>query len=150
MAQDEPRGTDQAQTARRLGGDVQPPATGGAAVKRQAGVGFGKVVMAADLHRPVAGVGDHQGDRGGAGVQGDVAISGKDFAGDHLRARKQRATRTSTASAADGARNAMVVRMRFMSASYRMGWWTVTSLVPSGKVASTCTEWIIPGTPCMH
>ena len=26
-----------------------------------------------------------------------------------------------------------------------MGWWTVTSLVPSGKVASTCTVSIIAG-----
>jgi hypothetical protein len=29
----------------------------------------------------------------------------------------------------------------------RMGLWTVTSLVPSGKVASTCTSWIISATP---
>ena len=31
----------------------------------------------------------------------------------------------------------------------RIGWWTVTSLVPSGKVASTCTSWIISATPSM-
>ena len=30
-----------------------------------------------------------------------------------------------------------------------MGWWTVTSLVPSGNVASTCTSGIISGTPSM-
>src|SRR5690606_1687157 len=29
----------------------------------------------------------------------------------------------------------------------RMGLWTVTSFVPSGNVASTCTSWIISGTP---
>ncbi len=30
-----------------------------------------------------------------------------------------------------------------------MGWWTVTSLVPSGKVASTWISAIISGTPSM-
>src|SRR5216683_2753310 len=30
---------------------------------------------------------------------------------------------------------------------YRIGWWTVTSLVPSGKVASTWISWTISGTP---
>ena len=30
-----------------------------------------------------------------------------------------------------------------------MGLWTVTSFVPSGKVASTCTSGIISGTPSM-
>ena len=30
-----------------------------------------------------------------------------------------------------------------------MGLWTVTSFVPSGKVASTCTSGTIPGTPSM-
>ena len=29
------------------------------------------------------------------------------------------------------------------------GWWTVTSLVPSGKVASTWMSWIISATPSM-
>ena len=28
-----------------------------------------------------------------------------------------------------------------------MGLWTVTSLVPSGNVASTCTSWIISAMP---
>ncbi len=37
-----------------------------------------------------------------------------------------------------------------MQTFQRMGWWTVTSLVPSGNVASTCTEWIISGMPDMH
>src|SRR5580692_1438587 len=30
-----------------------------------------------------------------------------------------------------------------------MGWWTVTSLVPSGNVASTWISWIISATPSM-
>src|SRR5688572_1948362 len=30
---------------------------------------------------------------------------------------------------------------------HRIGWWTVTSLVPSGKVASTWTSWIISAMP---
>jgi len=33
--------------------------------------------------------------------------------------------------------------------NHRIGLWTVTSLVPSGKVASTWTSWIISGTPSM-
>ena len=33
---------------------------------------------------------------------------------------------------------------------HRIGWWTVTSFVPSGNVASTCTSWIISGTPVHH
>src|SRR4029078_4525059 len=32
---------------------------------------------------------------------------------------------------------------------HRMGLGTVTSLVPSGNVASICTSWIISGTPSM-
>ena len=36
------------------------------------------------------------------------------------------------------------------SAASRMGWWTVTSLVPSGKVASTWTDSIMAGMPGMH
>src|SRR3546814_9451072 len=33
--------------------------------------------------------------------------------------------------------------------AHRIGWWTLTSFVPSGKVASTCTSWIISGTPAI-
>ena len=34
--------------------------------------------------------------------------------------------------------------------SQRIGWWTVTSLVPSGNVASTCTSWIISANALHH
>ena len=34
-------------------------------------------------------------------------------------------------------------------ARHRTGWCTVTSFVPSGNVASTCTSWTISGTPSM-
>ncbi len=34
-----------------------------------------------------------------------------------------------------------------LSSAPRIGWWTVTSLVPSGKVASTWMSWIIEATP---
>ncbi len=34
-----------------------------------------------------------------------------------------------------------------LSREQAMGWWTVTSLVPSGKVASTWMSGIISGTP---
>ena len=57
----------------------------GFAVKGKSRVHLGEVVMAADLHGAVAGVGDHQGDRGAALVQGDRAFGGNDLSGDHLR-----------------------------------------------------------------
>ena len=36
-----------------------------------------------------------------------------------------------------------------MASPHRIGLWTVTSLVPSGKVASTWTSWIISAMPSM-
>ena len=46
------------------GGDVQALAAGGGAVEAQGGVGFGEVVVGADLDRAVAGVGDGEGGAG--------------------------------------------------------------------------------------
>ena len=65
------------------GGDVEALAAGGGAVEAEGGVGFGEVVVAADLDGAVAGVGD--GDRGArlAFVEGDVAVEGDGLAGDH-------------------------------------------------------------------
>ena len=40
-------------------------------------------------------------------------------------------------------------RMLHDTLPQRIGSWTVTSLVPSGKVASTCTSWIISAMPSM-
>ena len=54
-----------------------------AAVERQRRIGFGEMVVAADLDRPVAGVGDGQDGARQAGVQFDVAWLGKEFTGDH-------------------------------------------------------------------
>ena len=67
------------------GGDVQPLAARRGAVERQRRVGFGEMVVAADLDRPVAGVGDGQRGARQAGVELDVAVSGEDFTGDHVR-----------------------------------------------------------------
>jgi hypothetical protein len=53
----------------------------GSAVEGERGVGLGEMVVAADLDRPVAGVGDGQGDARQAGIQLDVAVGGEDFAG---------------------------------------------------------------------
>jgi hypothetical protein len=68
--------------------------------------------MAAHLDRPVAGVGHGQDQHRAPGVDLDLAIGREDFAGDH-----------------DGFLHRMGLQ--------RMGLCTVTSLVPSGKVAST-------------
>src|SRR5579871_1653552 len=64
-------------------GDVEAHAPGLRAVELQGWVGLEEMVMAADLDRPVAGVGD--GERHGlaAGVELDVAGLREDFAGDH-------------------------------------------------------------------
>ena len=50
--------------------DIKPHAARRVAVKIQRRVGFGKMIVAADLHRPVAGVGDHQGDGVAPVIQG--------------------------------------------------------------------------------
>lgn len=50
--------------------------------KIETGIGFGEMIMAADLHRPVAGIGDHQRDDLAISVQREVAIRGKEFARD--------------------------------------------------------------------
>jgi hypothetical protein len=70
-------------------------------------------------HQPVAGVGHLEGERGAAGIQGDLAVGEEDLARNHA------------------------------APSDRTGWCTVTSLVPSGKVASTWISSIISGIPAM-
>src|SRR5271166_5676445 len=100
------------ETDRSAGGDVKPLAASGGAVEREGGIGFGEVIVAADLDWSVAGVGD--GERGArqAGIEVYIAGQREDFAWDH-----------------------------------RIGSCTVTNLVPSENVASTCTSWIISATP---
>src|SRR3546814_3355366 len=90
------------------------------AVEGESGVGLREVVVTADLDGPVAGVGDLDRDRGGVVEQLDVAIAGDDLTGCDL------------ASDVSG---------------HPIGSWIVTSLVPSGNVASTCTSGIISATP---
>src|SRR5207237_6766463 len=75
------------------------------------------MVVRADLDRAVAGVGDRQRHGLAAGIELNLAVLDKEFAGDHA------------------------------SYSYLIGSCTVTSLVPSGKVASTWMSWIISGMP---
>ncbi len=50
------------------GGDVEAHAARGLTVEVERGVGLGEVVVAADLHRAVAGVGDAQRQRDAVGV----------------------------------------------------------------------------------
>src|SRR3954468_7109628 len=68
---------------RRPGRDVEPHAARLAAVEAQGLVGLEEVVVRADLDRPVAGVGDLEGDGRAALVQEDVAVRGDDLAGNH-------------------------------------------------------------------
>ena len=86
-----------------------------AAVEIERLVGLEEMIVAADLDRPVAGV-DHLERRlAPSGIELDVAVAGDDLAGHHLVLRR-------------------------LALAGRIGSWTVTSLVPSGKVPST---WII-------
>ncbi len=68
---------------RRAGRNVEPAAAGRGAIERERRVGLEEVVVRADLHRTVAGVGDRERDRLAARVQGDLAVARDDFARDH-------------------------------------------------------------------
>ena len=98
--------------------DIETHPMRGLAVEIERAVGFGKMIVAAHLHGPVAGIGHHQCDRRGIGVQGQCALCGKDLSGDHVA-------------------SPVSVRRPRLTPAYRIGLCTVTSLVPSGKVAST-------------
>ena len=56
-------------------------AEGGGAIELQEAVDLKEVVMAADLHRPVARIGDHHGDPAPPRVNLNFAFGGKHFAG---------------------------------------------------------------------
>lgn len=90
------------------GGDVEPLAARRGAVEVQTGIGLGEVVVGADLDGPVGGVEN--------GQPGDLAALVED----------------------DGSVGEQDLRESWLSLPRQtIGSWTVTSLVPSGKVAST-------------
>src|SRR3546814_1411141 len=72
-------------------------------VEQQGGVGLREMIVAADLDRPVAAIGDGDCRHRQPIVEDMLVVAGDDFAGDH--------------------------------GAHRIGWWTLTSFVPSGKVA---------------
>ena len=86
------------------------------AVEPQRRVGLGEVVVRADLHGPVAGVDDGEPVRGRPSLSVMLPVGGEHLAGP------------------DGGSPGAT------STSREIGRWTVTSLVPSGKVASTWTS----------
>src|SRR6266852_3000313 len=98
---------------RGAGGDVEAEAPRLVALEAERRVGLEEMVMRAHLDRPVARIGDLKLDGRTARVQFDLGRLAGDFAG------------------SDGP---------CVSADRRG---TVTSLVPSGKVASTWMSWII-------
>ena len=102
------------------GGDVQAEAAGGGAGEVEGGIDLEKMKVAADLDGAVALIGNLQGN----GVEADI--------GGKIR----RAGRVDD-FAGDHAGQSLT------------GLWTVTSLVPSGKVASAWMSWIISATPSM-
>src|SRR5579875_484364 len=94
------------------GRDIKPHAARREPIELQGGVGFRKMIMAADLNGPIPRIRNHQCEPRQPGVELDVAGKSENFAGDH-----------------------------------RIGACTVTSFVPSGKVASTWISSIISATP---
>src|SRR5207245_8993302 len=94
-------------------GDVEAEPLRRRTVERQRRIHVGEVEVRAHLHRPVAGVLDHEAAPLPAGVELDQAVRNDHLTGDH----------------------------------HGIGWWRVTSLVPSGKVASTWTSCRSSGTP---
>jgi hypothetical protein len=94
-------------------------------VKIECAVGFGKVVMRADLNRPFGCVLHQQAESAPTWVQNVVGAVGDDFARVHFC--------QSVGDRAGSLRVAAVCPTRFQD----IGGCTVTNLVPSGKVAST-------------
>src|SRR6056297_3077144 len=64
--------------------DVEPHAAGLVTVEGEGLVGLEEVVVAADLDRPVAGIGDLEGDGGLALVEDEVARCWINFSGYHV------------------------------------------------------------------
>src|SRR4030095_12617262 len=106
---------------RRPGGNIEPHAARLFAVELERRIGLEKMIMRADLNRPIAGIGDRQGRGLAAGIELDLTVLDEHFTGDHETSR----------------------RSRF----HLIGSCTVTSLVPSGNVASTWMSWIISAMP---
>src|SRR5579883_3220450 len=72
---------------RRAGGNVEAEAARPGAVEFQRRIGLEEMVVRADLDRPVAGIGDLQGQRLAVLVHDDVAGFGEDLAGLELLVR---------------------------------------------------------------
>src|SRR5262249_20759306 len=72
---------------RRSGGDVEPHAARLLAVELQRRVGLEKLVVRADLDRPIAGIGHRQRQRLAAGIEFDLAVLDEHLAGDHCLSR---------------------------------------------------------------
>ena len=104
----------------RSGGDIEPEPPPGLAVEFQGIIDFGKVVVGSDLDGPVPAIGNVHDPDFGAFVAHDLFGTEDVFTGFHR-----------------------------LSSSQRIGLWTVTSLVPSGNVASTWTSAIMSATPSM-
>ena len=105
---------------RGAGGDVEPVPVGGLAVELERRVGLRQVDVAADLHGRSPVLTTSSSSACGAVVERDVAVAEETSPG------------TIDARSASGCSRS--------SPPHGIGWWTVTSLVPSGKVASTWTS----------
>src|SRR5471032_607208 len=110
-------------------GDIEAHAIGTPALEGQRRVDFKKVEMRTDLYRPVTPVGYHHRGRCTVDIETDLAFFQLIFTGDHAG---------SLLFLLSGLKNAV---------RYGIGWCTVTSLLPSGKVASTWISGIISATP---
>src|SRR5215475_8544170 len=93
---------------RRPGRDVQAATERSPSVEVEGRVGLGEMIVTSDLDRPVTGVGNREGNDRSPLVQNDLARCWNDLSGHHR------------------------------NPPQRIGSCRLTSLVPSGKVASTC------------
>src|SRR5690606_806353 len=129
---------------------VEPVPPGGGTVEVQRGVHRGEVVVGADLHGAVGAVDDGDSDAFPPRVERDRFFGGDDFSRTHGSSLVTGAGRCAPAMSRGTQWPAVFLgeaEHRRAARFHAMGSWTVTSLVPSGKVASTCTSRIMSGTP---
>src|SRR5262245_33620289 len=108
---------------RGAGGDIEPHAARLFAIEFERRIGLEEMIMRADLDRPIAGVGNRQCHGLATGIELDLTLLDEHFTGNHEAPPRPRV--------------------------HLIGSRTVTSLVPSGKVASTWMSWIISAMPSM-
>src|SRR5262245_28021207 len=140
---------------RGAGRNVETHAARLGAIEFQRRVGLEEMVVRAHLDRPIAGIRHRQRDGLAAGIELDLTITDEVFAGDHQipclssfpGAAQRRARNPYPPSVVMDSGTRAAPSAGMTTERHRIGSCTVTSLVPSGNVASTWMSWIISGMP---